>query len=152
MVRRDILNAIVRTVADEGRTVLFSSHLLDEVEQMSDHVFMIDHGQWVLQGSLDAIKDQHHRLVVQFETQRSDPPSFDGVLSAESTTSGTAPSKTWRLVCCGDPLTIQREITDIGGTIEDTRGVSLEEIFVARVGRDRLAVQEPLQSGSIDRE
>src|SRR5438309_1879484 len=31
-VRRDILEAIIRTVADEGRTVLFSTHLLDEVE------------------------------------------------------------------------------------------------------------------------
>jgi ABC-2 type transport system ATP-binding protein len=32
VVRRDILGAIIRTIADEGRTVLFSSHLLDEVE------------------------------------------------------------------------------------------------------------------------
>ena len=32
VVRRDILEAIIRVVADEGRTVLFSSHLLDEVE------------------------------------------------------------------------------------------------------------------------
>ena len=32
LVRRDILGAIIRTIADEGRTVLFSSHLLDEVE------------------------------------------------------------------------------------------------------------------------
>ncbi len=41
VVRRDILDAIVRTVADDGRTVIFSSHLLDEVERMSDHVTMI---------------------------------------------------------------------------------------------------------------
>src|SRR5262249_31349186 len=40
IVRRDILGAIVRTIADEGRTVLFSSHLLTEVEQMSDRVAM----------------------------------------------------------------------------------------------------------------
>src|SRR6187397_1653282 len=38
IVRRDILGAIVRTIADEGRTVLFSSHLLDEVERVSDCV------------------------------------------------------------------------------------------------------------------
>src|SRR5262249_29275428 len=31
LVRRDILGAIIRTIAEEGRTVLFSSHLLDEV-------------------------------------------------------------------------------------------------------------------------
>jgi ABC-2 type transport system ATP-binding protein len=38
IVRRDILEAIIRTVADEGRTVIFSSHLLDEVERVSDHL------------------------------------------------------------------------------------------------------------------
>jgi ABC-2 type transport system ATP-binding protein len=35
VVRRDILEAIIRVVAEEGRTVLFSSHLLDEVEPWS---------------------------------------------------------------------------------------------------------------------
>ena len=41
IVRRDILEAIIRTVTDEGRTVIFSSHLLDEVERVSDHVAML---------------------------------------------------------------------------------------------------------------
>src|SRR5438270_7544999 len=48
IVRRDILGAIVRTIADEGRTVLFSSHLLDEVEQVADHVTLIDQGKVAL--------------------------------------------------------------------------------------------------------
>ena len=45
IVRRDILGAIIRTIADEGRTVLFSSHLLDEVERVADHVTMISERQ-----------------------------------------------------------------------------------------------------------
>ena len=44
IVRRDILGAVIRTIADEGRTVLFSSHLLEEVEQVADHVTMIHQG------------------------------------------------------------------------------------------------------------
>ena len=44
IVRRDILGAVIRTIADEGRTVLFSSHLLEEVEQVADHVTMISQG------------------------------------------------------------------------------------------------------------
>src|SRR5437868_6252707 len=40
-VRRDILGAIIRTIAEEGRTVVFSSHLLDEVERVADHVTML---------------------------------------------------------------------------------------------------------------
>jgi len=56
IVRRDILGAVMRTIAAEGRTVLFSSHLLDEVEQVADHVTMISHGRIVLSGPLAAIR------------------------------------------------------------------------------------------------
>ena len=59
IVRRDILGAVIRTIADEGRTVLFSSHLLEEVEQVADHVTMISQGTIVLSGSLDAIRASH---------------------------------------------------------------------------------------------
>ena len=45
IVRRDILGAVIRTVADEGRTVLFSSHLLDEVERVSDSVALLIRGR-----------------------------------------------------------------------------------------------------------
>ncbi len=62
IVRRDILGAVIRTVADEGRTVLFSSHLLDEVEQVADHVTMISHGRVMLSASLDAIRESHRAL------------------------------------------------------------------------------------------
>ena len=59
IVRRDILGAVMRTIADEGRTVLFSSHLLDEVEQVADHVTMIRQGHIVMSGPLDEIKRSH---------------------------------------------------------------------------------------------
>jgi ABC-2 type transport system ATP-binding protein len=59
IVRRDILGAVIRTIADEGRTVLFSSHLLGEVEQVADHVTMINHGSIVLSAPLDAIRESH---------------------------------------------------------------------------------------------
>ncbi|HSG01694.1 MAG TPA: ABC transporter ATP-binding protein [Vicinamibacterales bacterium] len=59
VVRRDILDAIVRTIADEGRTVLFSSHLLDEVERVADDVTMISHGRIVLSAPLAAIRESH---------------------------------------------------------------------------------------------
>jgi ABC-2 type transport system ATP-binding protein len=59
IVRRDILGAVIRTIADEGRTVLFSSHLLEEVEQVADHVTMVSHGRIVLSGPLAALKASH---------------------------------------------------------------------------------------------
>src|SRR5438045_4960403 len=59
IVRRDILGAVIRTIADEGRTVLFSSHLLEEVEQVADHVTMISEGKIVLSAPLNEIKESH---------------------------------------------------------------------------------------------
>jgi ABC-2 type transport system ATP-binding protein len=59
IVRRDILGAVIRTVANEGRTVLFSSHFLGEIEQVADHVTLINEGRIVLSAPLDAIRESH---------------------------------------------------------------------------------------------
>jgi len=59
IVRRDILAAVIRTIADEGRTVLFSSHLLDEVEQVADHVTIIREGTIVVSAPLGEIRESH---------------------------------------------------------------------------------------------
>src|SRR5215471_12298703 len=61
LVRRDILGAVIRTIADEGRTVLFSSHLLDEMERVADHVAMIHRGRIVFDAPLDEIRATHRR-------------------------------------------------------------------------------------------
>src|SRR5438270_11407560 len=52
IVRRDILGAVLRTIAGQGRTVLFSSHLLEEVERVADHVTMISQGRIALSAAL----------------------------------------------------------------------------------------------------
>lgn len=59
IVRRDILEAIIRTIAHEGRTVLFSSHLLDEVERVADHVTMISRGKVALSAALQSLRESH---------------------------------------------------------------------------------------------
>src|SRR5207244_501408 len=76
----DILGAIIRTIAGEGRTVLFSSHLLEEVEQVADHVTMISHGKIVLSAPLQAIKESHRCVTVRFSQSLPQPPDVPGVL------------------------------------------------------------------------
>ena len=66
IVRRDILGAILRTIAHEGRTVLFSSHLLDEVEQVADHVTMISQGKIALSAPLKTIQESYRTLEEAF--------------------------------------------------------------------------------------
>jgi len=85
IVRRDILGAIIRTVADEGRTVLFSSHLLEEVEQVADYVTMINKGQIVLSAPLSQIREAHR--------VNGDVPSLDEIFIARVGMSAAAASE-----------------------------------------------------------
>ncbi len=78
IVRRDILGAVIRTIADEGRTVLFSSHLLDEVEQVADHVTMIHCGHIALRGPLHVIRESHRSLDEAFIAHAGKAAGEDG--------------------------------------------------------------------------
>ncbi len=131
VVRRDILNEIIRAVADDGRTAIFSSHLLDEVELMSDHVFMINEGKLIMDGSLDDINTQHQQLSVRYSGDA--PPPIAGILSAYKQ------GDTWSLVCSGESQSIHTALQAHSAEVIKSRHASLQEIFVARVGRDRPA-------------
>ena len=95
LVRRNILEAIVRTVAEQGRTVVFSSHLLDEVERVSDSLAMLFTGRLVMSGPLNAIQESHHRLTLRFDTPQQYPPALFGALSVHGA------GQEWTVVCNG---------------------------------------------------
>jgi ABC-2 type transport system ATP-binding protein len=61
---------MIRSLVDEGRTVMLSSHLLDEVERTCDEVAIVDHGKVIRQGP---IRDLTGSLGVALEVQCSDP-------------------------------------------------------------------------------
>lgn len=137
LVRRDILEAIIRAIADEGRTVLFSSHLLNEVERVSDHVTMINKGKIVFSASLDDIKQTHRCLTLRFAEARPRPPELGGVLAWEGT------GQEWTALYHGQPGELQAAAARWGAQLLDKRVPSLDEIFVARVGsRIPLAVED----------
>ncbi len=136
VVRRDILGAIIRTVADEGRTVLFSSHLLDEVERVSDHVAMLHRGRVVFCGDLEEVKQTHHRLTLAFEDAPSRPPRLDGLLAWRGA------GREWTAVCSGALGQIEAAVGACGGRIIDKGSPSLDEIFLARVGNGTAAAVE----------
>lgn len=127
VVRRDILEAIIRTVADEGRTVLFSSHLLDEVERVCDHVALMAHGRIALCGLLDDIKASHHQLTLHFPAALAGPPSLDGALHV------TGRGQEWTILCNGARPDLVEAAQRLGAQVVGERCPSLDEIFVARV-------------------
>ena len=138
VVRRDILEAIVRTVADEGRTVFFSSHLLDEIERVSDRVAMMVQGRIVLQGALDDIKQSHHQLTLRFDTAQTRAPIITGALRV------TGAGHEWSVICNGARNELAAAASKLGARVVSERNPSLDEIFVARASRRSIANQETL--------
>jgi len=49
------MRTMIRSLVDEGRTVMLSSHLLDEVERTCDAVAIVDRGRVIRQGSIDEL-------------------------------------------------------------------------------------------------
>jgi ABC-2 type transport system ATP-binding protein len=131
VVRRDILDAIVRAVADDGRTVIFSSHLLDEVERMSDHVTLIHQGRVTLSGVLDEVRGAYQRSRVRFAENFDQPPVLETALAMEGG------GRTWSVIHSGSPEQFRHAVLARGGEVIESRDATLEEIFLARAGRTR---------------
>ena len=62
----EVLQALVKHVAGEGMTVFFSSHQIAEVDQIADHIAIIDHGRMVVTGALDDIRERYRRVQFVF--------------------------------------------------------------------------------------
>ena len=60
---------LVRRLVGEGRTVVLSSHLLDEVEKICDAVAIVDRGRVVWQGPIDAIHDGTRTVLVAVDDE-----------------------------------------------------------------------------------
>lgn len=131
IVRRDILEAIVRTVADEGRTVLFSSHLLDEIERVSDRVAIIVNGRMVLCGAVDDIKRSHSQLTLRFAAPQARTPEIAGALAIFG--SGLE----WTVTCNGSRPEVERAARELGAEIVSDRAASLDDVFVAHARQHR---------------
>jgi ABC-2 type transport system ATP-binding protein len=128
VVRRHILSAVMRNVAHEGRTVLFSSHLLDEVERVADYVAVIHRGKLVLCDTLPNILGSHKHLHVEFPKPLSVAPKLEGALHCEG--DGAA----WRVLCDGQSDAVRRQLAAAGARVVQETQPTLEDIFVARVG------------------
>jgi len=69
----DLLRELVTICVTQGTTVFFSSHQLSEVDQIADHVAIIDRGRTVVEGALDDLKVRYERLQVVFESDSAVP-------------------------------------------------------------------------------
>lgn len=128
IVRKDILTAIVKIVADENRTVIFSSHLLDEIEMMSDILIMLDRGKLTIFDEVDAIKSKYFSLTVRWPDDKP-TPKLDQALIKEQTDHVVS------MIVTGLEDQIKYLITSRDGELIHFRHATLPEVFMAKSGR-----------------
>ena len=69
----EVLQALVAHVAGEEMTVFFSSHQIAEVDQIADHVAIIDRGRAVVTGALDDLRKNFRRIQLVFDGDAPEP-------------------------------------------------------------------------------
>ncbi len=129
VVRRDVLESIVHTTAQSGSTVLFSSHLLDEVERLSDRLAMIVDGRIVVHDELDGIRQRHWCFAVHYDGPGAPLANVDGVLKSKP---GLSPGEC-EVIGEGDPEELARALTAQGVSVLERRPTTLDEVFLARI-------------------
>ncbi|PWU06838.1 MAG: ABC transporter ATP-binding protein [Terriglobia bacterium] len=71
-ISEEVLQALVAHVAKEEATVFFSSHQIAEVDQIADHVAIVDRGRTVVAGALDELRESFRRIQLVFDREAPD--------------------------------------------------------------------------------
>jgi len=116
----EALQALVSLVAEQGTTVFFSSHQLSNVEQIADHVCIIDQGRAVVSDSLDELTASYRRVQLVFD---GDPPR-DGFEAARRD------GRTLSLLASRNVDEIVARAKAMNARSVDVQPVALKDIFL----------------------
>ncbi|MZQ83857.1 ATP-binding cassette domain-containing protein [Paenibacillus sp. 5J-6] len=86
----ELLKKTVKSLRDEGKTILFSSHRMDHVEELCEHICILHRSNTILQGSLKEIKSTFpkERITLQTEQPIMGLEQLQGVTSVERQQTG----------------------------------------------------------------
>jgi ABC-2 type transport system ATP-binding protein len=73
-INTNLIKDEIRQLNESGISIIFSTHRMEQVEEMCDHIVLINKGKNVLYGEVQAIKNQYKQNLFRVETQ-GDPPS-----------------------------------------------------------------------------
>lgn len=123
----DVLQIVV-SLAAQGTTIFFSSHQIAEVEQVADHVLMIDRGKLVLDAPMDQVKEQYRRIQAVFpepvEERDFRVPGIEKV---------QAEGRTVSLVASHNVDSIVEHVRMLHAGSIDVLPISLKEVFLEKV-------------------
>ena len=123
VMRRQVMSLILADVAEHGTTVLISSHNLRELEDVCDHVGIMDHGRMLLERSLADMQGNTVKLQIVGE-----PPA--GLEILHEATSGRLKT----LVVRGGAVEVTEKVAAVKPAYFDVLPLSLEEIFIYELG------------------
>ena len=133
VMRRQVMSLILADVAEHGTTVLISSHNLRELEDVCDHVGIMDHGHMLLQKSLADMQGATHKLQIV-----GDAPEGLDILHESSS------GRLKTLVVRGSAMEIATKAEAAKPAYFDVLPLSLEEIFIYELGGVDYAVKDIL--------
>ena len=123
VMRRQVWSLILSDVASSGTTVLISSHNLRELEDICDHVGIMDHGRMLLERSLADMQGTTHKLQIVGDV----PEGLEVIHESQ-----TGRLKT--LIVRGDAKAITLKVSASAPVYFDVLPLSLEEIFIYELG------------------
>jgi ABC-2 type transport system ATP-binding protein len=124
--RREVLGELMEILADEDRTILFSSQNTLDVEQISDQITFIDRGRIIDSDDKEAFLDRWRRLRLVLP-QNGVVPRLPGVVDVGG--SDRLPVLTTDRF---DPAMISA-CQELGASVQAVEKMTLEEIFIANV-------------------
>ena len=127
LMRRQIWSILLADVAERGTTVLISSHNLRELEDVCDHVGIVDRGRMLLERSLSDLQENMVKIQAVFNEGQVIPSDLD-VLHASST------GRLRQLVIRGKQEEVTRKIEELQPIYMDVIPLTLEEIFIYELG------------------
>jgi len=133
VMRRQVMSLILSDVADRQTTVLISSHNLRELEDVCDHVGIMDHGKMLLEKSLADMQGATHKLQLVGTVPA-------GLNILHETSSGRLKT----LIVKGNLRDIQLKTEAAQPAYFDILPLSLEEIFIYELGGVNYAVKDIL--------
>src|SRR3989344_1456757 len=114
---------LVRELNNKGTTILFTTHYLEEAEQLCDNITLINHGQIVKEGKLKDILQEYSTNAIHFELHDRNVPHLPGVKNL-----GTI----WELASknLGEDLGLLLKHYDCNIKSIRNESVSLEQVFL----------------------
>jgi ABC-2 type transport system ATP-binding protein len=128
--RRALLEAMLYFTRGGERTIFFSSHLLDDVERVADHIAVLDRAVLRTSCSVETFRERVRQFVVRFAgSPPRQLPAIPGLLQTARMENDLS------LVVANANDATHRQLDTLGAVAVDEQSMSLEDALIAYVGR-----------------